>query len=163
MLDFQLEAKFSAEVCFSNSMNQVLSSERLRDTSRVDKRHLPPCGWFLFALVSEKAYQDSWETYENVFLDAQICELTNWHEEANRLASCEDQVRCAASAAPIACETFYQRPHPLTSLVTAIHEAGFPFVEVARLRAEAAISARIAVLAKSYPNSAVVNTRRPTD
>lgn len=160
MLAFQLQAQFSAVVCFYNSMNQILSSERLRDALCNVHRHLLPGGWFLFDMVPENGYEDSWETYESVALDGQVCELTYRYDEAKRLASCEVQVRCAESGAAIAHETFFQRPHPLVSLVTAIHAAGFAFVEVVHSKSETAPISRIAVLAKSYPGAPVRNERR---
>lgn len=160
MLNLELGARFAAVVCFFNSMNQVLSRERLLDVLRSVHRHLLHGGWLLFDVVPEKAYADSWETRESVTLDGRVCELTYRYDETKRLASCEVQVRCEESGAPIARETFFQRPHPLASLVAAIHAAGFPFVEVIRSKTGSAPHSRIALLAKSDSGAAAKNSRR---
>jgi len=153
MQSFSIPSVFSAAVCFYNSINQVLTSDALRSTLRSVAEHIEPGGWFLFDVVLEEGYTQSWHADEAVAFDGRACDLTYRYDEREALATCRVTVRDSAETSATGSYEFFQRPHPLPLLLKKLHQCGFDFIEVAKATGFGPSEGRVAITARRDPDT----------
>ena len=148
MRSFRVPSVFDAAVCFYNSVNQVLTPGGLAETFSSVRRHLRPGGWFLFDIVLEEGYAQSWHADEIIRLQAQTCELAYRYDHEARLATCRVSTRSAFGESAPAVWEFCQRPHSLSLVMEQLHQSGFQFVQHYPLAKGNPPGSRVAIVAQ---------------
>jgi len=148
MRSFRVPSLFDAAVCFYNSVNQVLTPGGLAETFASVRRHLRPGGWFLFDIVLEEGYAQSWDADEVIRLQTQICELAYRYDYQARLATCRVTMRSPSGDSAPAIWEFCQRPHSLSLVVEQLRHSGFQFVHQYPVAAGNPPGSRVAIVAQ---------------
>lgn len=128
---FCLPQRFSAAVCFYNSLNQFLEPSSLRALLASAYCHLKPQGWFLFDIVLEHGYVQFWDADESVVHGEETCELRYRFDYCSGLVSC--LVTIGPNDAPPAHRRqllLKQRPYSIPFITEELSRAGFELTAV---------------------------------
>lgn len=148
MRAFNLPYRFDVVTCFYNSINQVLTMNSLGGVLRSVRRHVREGGWFLFDVVDEQGYIDSWETDEVVEVDSRICEFRYRYDRLRNLALCHVSIGDDGDERKREFE-LRQRPFLMSDLRLALEKAGFTVESVCLVRNAMPLYGRYAVLARA--------------
>jgi SAM-dependent methyltransferase len=155
---FQLPCQFDFVTCFYNSINQAMTLADLCGVLLSVRRHLRPGGWFLFDMIEEKGYVDSWEADEVVHLDEKRCEIQYRYDHTRRIALCSVAIRETVGGRQ---QEFVirQRPLSLRSLKTELKHAGFTVESVKSVREAKPLNGRLAILARARDPNEITDLR----
>lgn len=158
MRTFQLPLQFDFATCFYNSINQVLTLPDLRRVLRSVRLHLRPGGRFLFDVVEENGYLDSWEADEVVHLDDRRCEVRYRYDQIRAIAFCH--IVIGEKAGDNQQEyVIHERPFALRTLRIELKRAGFTVESVTPVREAVPLKGRLAIVARATDPEALTNLR----
>ena len=148
MSGFRLPKRFDAVTCFYNSINQALDLAALEGCFLSVREHLAVGGWFLFDVIQEHGYVDSWDADDLVKDGDTRCEVLYRYDRKRGLALCHARVWVQKSGA--ASEyTMYQRPIEEAVIRAELERAGFAVEAIAPVRNAIPQRGRLAVLARA--------------
>jgi SAM-dependent methyltransferase len=155
MRTFQLPFQFDFATCFYNSINHALTLPDLRRVLRSVRRHLRPGGRFLFDVVEENGYLDSWEADEVVHLDDRRCEVRYRYDQLRAIAFCH--IVIGETAGEQQEYVIHERPFALRTLRIELKRAGFTVESVTSVREAVPLKGRLAILARAIDPEVILN------
>lgn len=157
MRTFQLPLQFDFATCFYNSINLVLTLPDLRRVFRSVRLHLRPGGRFLFDVVEESGYIDSWEADEVVHLDGQRCEVRYRYDQIRAIAF--SHIVIGESPGEQQEYVIHERPFALRTLRIELKRAGFTVESVTPVREAVPLKGRLAIVARATDPEVLTNLR----
>jgi SAM-dependent methyltransferase len=148
MSSFDMAECFDAAVCFYNSLNHARDERELRLIFACVARHVVPGGHFLFDLMSEEEYLNSWSGDECVLSEDTVYELAYSYLASTRTATCRVETRSRTEGSYVRAEAMStQRPIELTTVIASLRSAGFCLVFVKEFPRAWSPEGRLLVLA----------------
>ncbi len=148
MNGFGLPERFDAVTCFYNSINQAMDLASLRGCFDSVRNHLAVGGWFLFDVIQERGYVDSWDADDLVKLGDTRCEMLYRYDRERGLALCHARVTGMKGEIPRE-YTLYQRPIEEAVIREQLERAGFALEAISSVRNAIPRQGRLAVLARA--------------
>jgi SAM-dependent methyltransferase len=152
MSAFALAETFDAAVCLFNSLNHAQDECELERIFACVARHLTHSAPFLFDVILEEDYLQSWKSDEYVLSSDSLYELSYRYSAQARVATCRVQVRSRLDPKHVESEAVSeQRPFHPDAIDHALRRAGFSAVFLKMVERAHPPHGRLLVLANRRP------------
>ena len=148
MSAFAITETVDAAVCWYNSLNHAQDERELELIFACVARHLTHSAPFLFDVILEKDYLDTWKSDEYVLSADSLYELSYRYSAQDRVATCRVRVRSRLDPKYVLAEAVSeQRPLRSSVVSDALRRAGFSVVFLKPLESAHPPHGRLLVLA----------------